>query len=99
VDVPQLVTGMKELLERALGHGVELQTKFPSTLPPALVDANQLELALLNAALNARDAMPAGGTLTISAAKITQTVNGADSILAAGDYVRIAIADNGGRHG
>jgi signal transduction histidine kinase/ActR/RegA family two-component response regulator len=95
VDVPQLVTGMKELLERALGHGVELQTKFPSTLPPALVDANQLELALLNAALNARDAMPAGGTLTISAAKITQTVNGADSILAAGDYVRIAIADNG----
>ena len=95
VDVPQLVTGMKELLERALGHGVELQTKFPSILPPALVDANQLELALLNAALNARDAMPAGGTLTISAAKITQTVNGADSILAAGDYVRIAIADNG----
>src|SRR4030088_1226472 len=93
IDIGHLVSGMVELLKRALGHGIELKFNFPSVLPPILADANQLELALLNLALNARDAMPAGGTLTISAAKITQTVNGADSILAAGDYVRIAIAD------
>ena len=61
----QLVSGMGELLERALGHGVDLRTEFPDSLPPALVDANQLELALLNVALNARDAMPSGGTLTM----------------------------------
>jgi signal transduction histidine kinase/ActR/RegA family two-component response regulator len=95
VDVQQLVCGMKELLERALGHGVELQTQFQSTLPAALVDANQLELALLNVALNARDAMPNGGTLTISATKHTQAVDGMDASLEPGDYVHIVIADNG----
>jgi len=56
VDVLLLVSGMRELLERALGHGVELRTQFDGPLPAALVDANQLELALLNVALNARDA-------------------------------------------
>src|ERR1700730_12765944 len=95
VDVQQLVSGMKELLERALGHDVELRTDFQGTLRPALVDANQLELALLNVALNARDAMPNGGTLTISASKDSQSVDGTDSSLAPGDYVRIRIADNG----
>jgi signal transduction histidine kinase/ActR/RegA family two-component response regulator len=95
VDVPQLVSGMKELLERALGHGVELQTQFSSRLPAALVDANQLELALLNVALNARDAMPTGGTLTISATEDTQAGNAADAPLEPGDYVRIVIADTG----
>src|SRR5258707_2712365 len=95
VDVLLLVSGMQELLERALGHGVELRTEFEGTLPAALVDANQLELALLNVALNARDAMPNGGTLTISAGKYSQSVEGTDSSLAPGDYVRIRIADNG----
>jgi signal transduction histidine kinase len=95
VDVLLLVSGMQELLERALGHGVELRTQFEGTLPAALVDANQLELALLNVALNARDAMPNGGTLTISASKDSQSVDGTDSSLAPGDYVRIRIADNG----
>jgi signal transduction histidine kinase/ActR/RegA family two-component response regulator len=95
VDVLLLVSGMRELLERALGHGVELRTQFEGTLPAALVDANQLELALLNVALNARDAMPNGGTLTISASKHSQPVDTMDSSLAPGDYVRIRIADNG----
>jgi signal transduction histidine kinase/ActR/RegA family two-component response regulator len=95
VDVPQLVSGMKELLERALGHGVELQTQFSSKLPAALVDANQLELALLNVALNARDAMPSGGNLTISAHEYAQTGTAADAPLEPGDYVRIVIADTG----
>jgi signal transduction histidine kinase/ActR/RegA family two-component response regulator len=95
VDVQQLVGGMKELLERALGHGVELRTQFPGATPTALVDANQLELALLNVALNARDAMPNGGTLTISAAPYPQPADGAQASLPPGNYVLIKIADNG----
>jgi CheY-like chemotaxis protein len=95
VEVPQLVSGMKELLERALGHGVELRSEFPGTLPAALVDANQLELALLNVALNARDAMPSGGTLTISADTDTPAADDGSAMLEPGDYVRIRIADTG----
>ncbi|HEV7610506.1 MAG TPA: response regulator [Steroidobacteraceae bacterium] len=95
VNVPQLVSGMRELLERAVGHGVELRTQYQGDLPPALVDANQLELALLNVALNARDAMPAGGILTISGTHETQTAGAPDANLQTGDYVRIAVADNG----
>src|ERR1700692_3593060 len=95
VDCPQLVAGMRELLERALGPGIELQIQFQDALPAALVDANQLELALLNVALNGRDAMPAGGTLTISATQPAQSVVAAEEALEPGDYVRIVIADNG----
>ncbi len=95
VDVPRLVGGMKELLERALGHDVVLQVEFQSSLPAALVDANQLELALLNVALNARDAMPNGGTLKMSAANDSPALDGGNEVLEPGDYVRIRIADDG----
>jgi signal transduction histidine kinase len=95
VDIPKLVSGMKELLERALGRGVDLQTQFEGALPPVLVDANQLELALLNVALNARDAMPTGGGLTIAAACHTQNAQGTNPSLPAGDYVCIRVIDNG----
>src|SRR6202000_1919560 len=61
VDLAQLVHGMEELLKRAVGHGIAFQVEFPDDLPPVQVDANQLELALLNVALNARDAMSDGG--------------------------------------
>jgi CheY-like chemotaxis protein/anti-sigma regulatory factor (Ser/Thr protein kinase) len=94
VDLPRLVSGMRELLERALGRAVELKTQFRTALPPVLVDANQLELALLNVALNARDAMPSGGTMTIAAATHTQTPQGLEAI-SPGDYVCISITDNG----
>ena len=94
VDVPGLVSGMKELLERALGHEVQLRTRFQSALPAASVDANQLELALLNVALNARDAMPSGGTLTISATS-AEAGEAPDALLKSGDYVRITVADDG----
>jgi response regulator RpfG family c-di-GMP phosphodiesterase len=50
VDIGQLVTGMEELLKRAVGHGIEFRAEFPADLPPVLADANQLELALLNVA-------------------------------------------------
>lgn len=68
VDIPALVQGMSELLQRSIGPGVQIETRFPLGLPPSLVDAHQLELALLNLCVNARDAMPEGGTITISGA-------------------------------
>jgi signal transduction histidine kinase len=95
VDVAQLVNGMEELLKRALGHGIDLSLNFPSGLPPLLADANQLELALLNLSLNARDAMPKGGRLMIAAAAETITQSGPGSRLVPGDYLRISIIDTG----
>jgi signal transduction histidine kinase/ActR/RegA family two-component response regulator len=95
VDVAQLVSGMEELLKRALGHGIDLALNFPSGLPPLLADANQLELALLNLALNARDAMPKGGRLMIAAAAETVIQSGPGSRLTPGDYLRISIVDTG----
>jgi len=95
IDVQQLVSGMRELLERALGHSVELSTNFDAALPAALVDANQLELALLNVALNARDAMPNGGKVTITAHAYSQPANEPAVPLPPGDYLRIVITDDG----
>jgi signal transduction histidine kinase/ActR/RegA family two-component response regulator len=95
VDVAQLVRGMEELLKRALGHGIDLSLNFSGGLPPLLADANQLELALLNLALNARDAMPKGGRLMIAAAAETITHCGPNARLAPGDYLRISIVDTG----
>jgi signal transduction histidine kinase/ActR/RegA family two-component response regulator len=97
VDLAVLVSGMEELLKRALGLAIELKCTFSDALAPVLVDANQLELALLNVALNARDAMPNGGRLTITAMGETkeETSAGPDSRLPPGDYLRISIADTG----
>ncbi len=94
VDIGGLVSGMQDLLTQALGIGVELNCDIPSSLPAAMVDANQLELALLNLALNARDAMPGGGKFTISASEQTNAA-ATDSSLPPGDYLRIRIVDTG----
>jgi signal transduction histidine kinase len=95
VNLSDLVCGMGELLKRALGIEVDLVCKFPKSLPPVLVDSNQLELALLNLALNARDAMPSGGTLTIQAADEVIGQNSGDSTLKTGEYVRVGVSDTG----
>jgi signal transduction histidine kinase len=95
VDIGELVSGMEDLLTRALGFDIELECQFPSTLPPVLVDANQLELALLNVALNARDAMPGGGRLVISALEEIIGSGAADISLPPGAYVRIRVVDTG----
>ena len=94
VNVPQLVLGMAGLLERSLGHSVTIETHFPLSLPPAQTDPNQLESAILNLVVNARDAMPEGGTVSISArkAKIGQTELAG---LASGAYVCLSVADTG----
>jgi len=64
-DLVQLILGMRGLLERALGPGIHLTVSADQNLPPGQVDANQVELAVLNLAINARDAMPEGGTISI----------------------------------
>ena len=65
IDLRALIHGMIDLLERSLGPRVVLRLDLPEGLPPARADANQLELAVLNLAINARDAMPDGGTIDI----------------------------------
>ncbi|MDQ0394448.1 hybrid sensor histidine kinase/response regulator [Labrys monachus] len=67
VDIAALVSGMRDLIEQSIGPAVSLVSRFPPRLPPVLSDLSQLETAILNLALNARDAMPKGGTITISA--------------------------------
>ncbi len=67
VDCAQLLGGMRDLLRRTLGEGIDLRYRIESGLQHALADPGQLENAVLNLVLNARDAMPRGGTLTLSA--------------------------------
>lgn len=92
VDIAALIRGMDDLLRRSIGPSVTMVQDFPSGLPAAHVDANQLELALLNLAVNSRDAMPEGGTLTL-ALDVAETDAVRD--LAAGRYVRVVVADTG----
>ncbi|MBL6457172.1 response regulator [Belnapia sp. T6] len=93
VQVVRLVDGMADLLRRSLGPTITIRTEFPQDLPRARVDPNQLELALLNLSVNARDAMPGGGTVTISARPVS--VAEAQQGLRPGAYIRIAVADTG----
>ncbi|HEY5278785.1 MAG TPA: PAS domain S-box protein [Pseudolabrys sp.] len=94
VDIPDLVRGMTELLQRSLGPSVSIETRFPLALPPVWADANQLEMALLNLAVNARDAMPEGGQIVISAHE--DRTEGEEVPPDANDgYVRICVSDTG----
>jgi signal transduction histidine kinase len=94
VEIPALVEGMLDMLQRSLGPAVQIVTEFDAELPPTRVDRNQLELALLNLALNARDAMPLGGRLTISARR-EQVAAGEVPGLRPGDYICITERDTG----
>ena len=93
VDLAELVRGMNDLLLRSVGSTSSLYFDLDDGLPLALVDGNQVELALLNLAVNARDAMPDGGSLTI-ALKLAQ-LTAARSDLAPGDYLCLSVTDNG----
>lgn len=94
VEVPRLVAEMTDLLQRSIGPSVAIEIDFAPDLPPAHVDANQLELALVNLAVNARDAMPDGGVLRISAAEAEIDLGTAIG-LKVGRYVRLAVTDTG----
>jgi PAS domain S-box-containing protein len=94
VDVPVLVRGMTDLLQRSLGPSIQIETRFPLALSAVRADANQFELALLNLALNARDAMPDGGPLVFAARE--EDVATANAMgLAAGRYVCLSTIDSG----
>lgn len=92
VDISVLLDGMSDLIARSIGPTIVVEFDCQADMPPARVDPNQLELAILNLAINARDAMPGGGQLRISgrAAEITSAGR-----LKPGSYVRLEVADAG----
>jgi signal transduction histidine kinase len=94
VDLNNLVHGMQDLLKSTSGPLVRIETQVPPDLPQVLVDAHQLELAILNLAVNARDAMPRGGTLTIGARE-ESIASSYPSGLEPGRYVRLNVTDTG----
>ncbi len=94
IDTVQLVNGMADMLGRTLGPSIEIGMEFEENLAQIRADRNQLELALLNLAINARDAMPEGGKLSI-AARLRRLDAGNLQNLAAGEYVCIIVTDTG----
>jgi PAS domain S-box-containing protein len=95
VDVNDIIQGMSELLQRSLGGLVQVETGLAANLWPATSDAAQLELVVLNLAINARDAMPDGGRLRIETSTMSQPASVHSDELDPGDYVRIAVIDTG----
>ena len=93
ISLSDVVRGMAEMMSRSLDPTVRIAVDIPSDLPSVRIDRNQFELALLNLGLNARDAMPSGGTLTITA----RPVDGEriPEKLERGSYVQLSVADNG----
>jgi len=92
LGVPEVVQGMTELLQSSLGPSIKIETRFRPNLPKAYADPHQLELALLNLAMNARDAMPKGGAIVIEARerKVADEVG-----LKPGQYICVTVTDTG----
>jgi CheY-like chemotaxis protein len=97
VEINRLVTGMSDLLRRSIGEEIVVETVLAGGLWRASVDANQLEIAILNLAVNSRDAMPNGGRLTIETANasLDEAYAAGQSEVVPGQYVMLAITDNG----
>ena len=94
VELPALVQGISGLLRSSLGPAVALEMRFPAQIEPVMADVNQLELAVLNLATNARDAMPNGGKIVISARAEAISEQSRSSPMA-GRYVCLSITDTG----
>ncbi|QIO48094.1 PAS domain S-box protein (plasmid) [Rhizobium leguminosarum bv. trifolii] len=93
IDVSGLVRGMMDMLSRSLGPLTVIETSFPVRLPTILTDPNQLEMAILNLVVNARDAMPSGGRIVLRASE--ESLPSGEGPLSPGRYVRIAVIDQG----
>jgi PAS domain S-box-containing protein len=92
VNVSELVEGMHDLVQRTIGSHIKVQVQTAPDLPPARIDPGQLELAILNLAVNARDAMPGGGTLRLILEETNEPGGGG---LEPGRYIRLAVQDSG----
>ena len=92
VDVVELVDGMHDLIQRTIGPHIAVKIEKLDDLPPARIDPGQLELAILNLAVNARDAMSGGGTLTV---KLDEAMLDVANGLEPGRYIRVAVIDTG----
>jgi PAS domain S-box-containing protein len=97
IDVGRLVSGMSDLLRRTLGEHISIETVLAGGLWRAVADPNQLEIAIINLAVNARDAMPKGGKLTIETANVhlDDRYAAAQAEVMPGQYVMLAVTDNG----
>jgi signal transduction histidine kinase/ActR/RegA family two-component response regulator len=91
LDIAAQIGGMRELLDRSLRGDVHVEFDFPNSLWPVEVDPGELELVILNLAVNARDAMPSGGTIIVRGENVP---NWTDEQVA-GDYVRLSVVDTG----
>jgi CheY-like chemotaxis protein len=94
LELPAVVRGMTGLLERSIGPGVRIVSRFSPGLPCVLTDANQLEAALMNLVVNARDAMPEGGQITIAGRDETLG-EGNPLALPPGHYACLSVSDTG----
>lgn len=95
IDLNRLVLGMRELLDCTIGSVIKIETELEEGLWPALADANQVEAAVLNITINARDAMPAGGRILIRTANIQAGASELPPELPPSDYVSITVTDVG----
>jgi signal transduction histidine kinase/CheY-like chemotaxis protein len=95
IDLNTAVSGMSEMLARTLGGGMELRTALADDLWPALIDQTQIEVALLNLVINARDAMGVGGTILVGTRNVRTDERDFPDDLAPGDYVALSVADSG----
>jgi signal transduction histidine kinase len=95
VDLNQVLVSLSGLLRTTVGSMIPIEMRNQPGLWHALVDPNQIELVLLNLVINARDAMPDGGTLTIETGNVTLGAVGRPVDLPAGDYVVVSVADTG----
>ena len=97
VEINQLVTAMGELLQRSINESIALDMRLTNDLWTAEADPNQLESALLNLVINARDAMPNGGSLTVETSNrhLDSVFTAAYGTLKPGDYVELSVSDSG----
>ena len=100
VELNGVIDGMSGLLQSAIGNNIRIETRRGQDLWPAMIDPTQIELVILNLAINGRDAMPKGGTLTIETANIAMPAppddgSAAPGAPAAGDYIMVRVGDTG----